>query len=1480
MRKALARLLSLILILSAIFSNNLMLVRAEETNPYDNFGVVSEGDKIVEVITCGYARGEGAFPLSFGGISSDNMIDGGDRVKVRTQESSLTVSWNQDAEIKPLQICVENGQELEEGGRDWLINDVSGQNSYTIELNIPETSNYHVEVKYQPDQGPSGDRHEINVSITPDLSGMPDSDPSNYNFNVAIYRDNEGQAGEKIDGTESPLSFSKNDSERKNTKIYAPDEGGLLIGFAVQCAGQKIVSGSYDIGAGEVTFTSDELSVLQSENLFTVPTVVDGNWITSVDVKLKIVPNGSSGGPESGGSGNPLALRFEPDLSELPGDNTNNFGFEVTGIRPDNSNLGLSGGNIGFSKSNCEGRDITLSIPNEVTKLGFRVTDAGQKITSASYNIGAGYVELNDTDLEALRSGNYQIDFVSGESRLTSICFKVKIVANTNPGSGGSGTDVTFSENTTLTENTVQNDVRVNNGITLTIDGCKLRIDHRIDLEDGASVVGTDGSSKLEFAGHAFSNGLDLFYTDDSNASSGPSVSFTNGDGVKEFIWNTEKNRWETEKTDQGPDVNWYTVSYGNSANLTTEHGQVYAERVHVGDKIYTSIESEYNASSTDNVYSLEDTIFYRKTQADEENPDFVEPLETYGVSGSDGDIMIRNDVSGVSIDFKFIPDFGYQLSNIYTNEDESESLLNQFVAAEAVSSFKFDVIQGGNVHFEVKFVESSNTITGNAGLSSSASIESANAASSGTLEMQVDNGTKNTSDVPSGSEALAAYDITLKNVVSKGDGRGNWDSALTDLGSNSATLKLPVDDTTNYTYTVIREHAGDSPAILDVAVVDGGISFETNKFSTYTIVRKPVATSIENAEVTLGSSLTYNGSAQTQSVASVKLGETTLNASTDYVVTDATQTDAGTYTLVVTGTGNYTGTVSKSYTITKKTITPSITGTYEKTYDGTKVVSNEGTLSINLGGLVEGDEEVTTTVNKYEFDSANVGENLKITATGIALTGVKAANYTLSATTAEANVGKITKATPTITLGKLNQVSNATSAVTATLSPASSDATVTVVYKVLKTPAKPAVPAKPCKYANGHLSNCAYSVSANDTCDCGYTEGHEHDSSCGYAEAEAAVPADYEWTTTAPTAVGEYDVRAYLKTENAGANLNATGSAEAPAVTGTLKITQYVAPSQPDNSGSDDSNNSTQEETKPAEKPVETPAATPARPAVTPVRPTVTPVEPTKTEEKEEIKAPEKTEETKTEEKPAEKPSEPDVIVETKLEGDSKEAWATLAETILESMVDENGETIKAEVKVEMGETKEVPVELFEEIKGMDVDVVFKMDNGISWIVNGTDIGDVDFTAINLEVKLDNGDIPEQKIEAIAEGKEVVNLSLTHDGEFGFKATLTVDMGTKNAGMYANLYYYNPETAEYEFITAAPIDENGNAALGFEHASDYTIVIDTVAATVTNNAAVNAAAVAVPGGFNWPMLLIGLGVLLLAVIVSVTLKSRRMTEQ
>lgn len=76
---------------------------------------------------------------------------------------------------------------------------------------------------------------------------------------------------------------------------------------------------------------------------------------------------------------------------------------------------------------------------------------------------------------------------------------------------------------------------------------------------------------------------------------------------------------------------------------------------------------------------------------------------------------------------------------------------------------------------------------------------------------------------------------------------------------------------------------------------------------------------SITGATVTLGDPLTYNGSAQTQAVTKITVSTVDYNIGTGLAVSDNVQTNVktdGDYTLTVTGSGNFTGSATKTWNI------------------------------------------------------------------------------------------------------------------------------------------------------------------------------------------------------------------------------------------------------------------------------------------------------------------------------------------------------------------------------------------------------------------------------------------------------------------------------------------------------------------------------------------------------------------------------------
>ena len=148
-------------------------------------------------------------------------------------------------------------------------------------------------------------------------------------------------------------------------------------------------------------------------------------------------------------------------------------------------------------------------------------------------------------------------------------------------------------------------------------------------------------------------------------------------------------------------------------------------------------------------------------------------------------------------------------------------------------------------------------------------------------------------------------------------------------------------------------------------------------------------------------------------------------------------------------------------------------------------------------------------------------------------------------------------------------------------------------------------------------------------------------------------------------------------------------------------------------------------------------------------------------------------------------------------------------------------GSTVTIDMK---GETK-LPASVTKEIAGKDVTVELDMGGGMVWSFNGLDVpkGGV---RLDLGVKTGTKTIPAKVINALTGEATTIQLQLDHNGPFGMLLKLSVDLGKKHDGLYANLYFYNPKSGELEFQSASMIS-GGKASWAFDHASDCAIVID-----------------------------------------------------
>ena len=199
----------------------------------------------------------------------------------------------------------------------------------------------------------------------------------------------------------------------------------------------------------------------------------------------------------------------------------------------------------------------------------------------------------------------------------------------------------------------------------------------------------------------------------------------------------------------------------------------------------------------------------------------------------------------GQQVTVELVPDYGYQLASVSING-------NTLAPQDKKSTFTFTMPQK-NVHFKGAFVKADDiTDVSSAAVGKIEISDGDNAAASGNLKIDVSD---SASDATKANEQIAAIDgvkkevvanldISLQNIVSKGTNMQEisddnyWVNNITEF-EKPIRLDVAIKDfDKNSEYSVVREHNG-SYDVLDATVSDGKISFETNKFSTYVIVKK-----------------------------------------------------------------------------------------------------------------------------------------------------------------------------------------------------------------------------------------------------------------------------------------------------------------------------------------------------------------------------------------------------------------------------------------------------------------------------------------------------------------------------------------------------------------------------------------------------------------------------------------------------------------
>lgn len=189
---------------------------------------------------------------------------------------------------------------------------------------------------------------------------------------------------------------------------------------------------------------------------------------------------------------------------------------------------------------------------------------------------------------------------------------------------------------------------------------------------------------------------------------------------------------------------------------------------------------------------------------------------------------------AGKQVTVRLTPDYGYQLKGVSLNGGVT-------LAPQAeVSTFTF-TMPDTNVHFKGIFTQTQDEINTTGTKVSSASVENgANAAPSGNLRLTVEDSDADTTNAlvqVENAVSAEAVNLTLDQIVSKGDGT-NWENPVTQF-DQPVKMKLQVADyDTAAGYEVVREHNGNLTKLTTSVSENGTLTFETNQFSTYFIVK------------------------------------------------------------------------------------------------------------------------------------------------------------------------------------------------------------------------------------------------------------------------------------------------------------------------------------------------------------------------------------------------------------------------------------------------------------------------------------------------------------------------------------------------------------------------------------------------------------------------------------------------------------------
>ena len=364
------------------------------------------------------------------------------------------------------------------------------------------------------------------------------------------------------------------------------------------------------------------------------------------------------------------------------------------------------------------------------------------------------------------------------------------------------------------------------------------------------------------------------------------------------------------------------------------------------------------------------------------------------------------------TVTVKLIPDAGYQILKASLNGMQLTPDANE------PSQFSFTVTS--NIHFSAMFEKASDVvnikeareISGAQISGTTEAIETGNVAL--TVTSAVDSDGAAALEIVSG-EAVAALDVAVDQIIAKAGNLRDEEQALAKEGKldvtddkfwmqnlselrNPVSIALNLKDVTlaaNETLTIVRQHGGENEELPTTVTRQNGavaVSFASDKFSTYTIIKKEGSSQGSDDSLT-GNTSTSSGGSQSGSFS----GSSTPAADT---TTDNTKTET-----------KSDGTKVETKTDTKADGTK-VDTTVETKTDGTKTETVVETAK-------DGSVKTTETVMKADGSATKTEKETE--------TNTKGNKVAITVTTEKDAKGKVTGITQTSEIEKISGSASAT---------------------------------------------------------------------------------------------------------------------------------------------------------------------------------------------------------------------------------------------------------------------------------------------------------------------------------------------------------------------------------------------------------------------------------------------------------------------